>query len=69
MSTIIIIDLEDYRKIGIKPPKLLSLDGKVILINKANRVTYEKEEKDFNKLNKRILARIRFIYYSLSRSF
>ena len=57
-----VIDLEEYLKLSIKPPKSLSLDSKCILINKANRVAYEKEKKDFNKLNKRILAGIRLIY-------
>ena len=46
------IDLEKYLKLAIKSPKLLLLDGECILINKANRVVYEKEKKDFNKLNK-----------------
>ena len=39
-----------------------------ILINKANRVAYEIDKKFFNKLKKRILARIRFMY-GLSPSF
>ena len=58
MLTLIVMDLEEYLKLGIKPPKLQLLDGEGVLINKANRIAYEKEKMDFNKLNKRILARI-----------
>ena len=36
MLILIVIDLEEYLKLGIKPPELLSLDGECILINKAN---------------------------------
>ena len=39
-----VIDLEKYLKLGIKPTKLLLLDGKGILFNKSNRVAYEKEK-------------------------
>ena len=46
------MDLEEYLKLNIKPPKSPLPDGEDILINKANRVAYEEVKKDFNKLNK-----------------